>query len=632
MEATNLIHTHRSTLLISDQTTYQAHLTRRILALRRRLGITTPKSQKFAPHAVSAADVSKDRGYAELLLLQAERSWARGMRIKAARGEGEGGLKGRSRSEVVGKCAKAAKIAGTLVQVLQSAAGVGERDVLEARAYQAMLEGSAVFERLASGRRRAEKAEWERCVRWWSEARVIYAALDAKQGSEACRELLAGTVDPTIRYVAYQAGVARTVGVPEVARRFFPKEDKELVKMVEGLDQDALREKAEAGKDTVGRRDVQAPNNIDWRGRKAGIVDASIGQALANVATAETKLKAYLAEHPSAPAREKAAAYDDILIASQDAADATKRATDELEKERVDEGDARMQDLRVTSLAVNYALVSWRVGRNRIMIGGNDGLELDTQQPKTPKRLRKDGKELPSKDEGTGKKLARLRERLVLYDATIQSIESVKDFRGAMRDEKFVNELEAKVKYFRAMKCANISHSHQMLGEHLKSLALLSRANELLHNAEAAASSTATDAPPTLDIDSTIFSHVRSHLSGLLSRTRALVVLHQLEHNSATASAKHLTSAAPWVQRLHDYPHPGTQVDLKNLVSYPPRLEPVPVKPLFLDVAWNYIDYPGRRAHGTKAKGESVNGSKGQVAQDSTAGEEKKRGWFGFGR
>lgn len=98
----------------------------------------------------------------------------------------------------------------------------------------------------------------------------------------------------------------------------------------------------------------------------------------------------YLASNAGASNRDKAAAYDDILIASQDAADATKRATDELEKEKVDEGDPRMQDLRVTSLAVNYDLVSWRVGRNRVLIGDDDGVAFEPQKQKKPKRLRKD--------------------------------------------------------------------------------------------------------------------------------------------------------------------------------------------------------------------------------------------------
>ena len=75
-------------------------------------------------------------------------------------------------------------------------------------------------------------------------------------------------------------------------------------------------------------------------------------------------------------------------------------------------------------------------------------------------------------------------------------------------------------------------------------------------------------------------------------------------------------------------PPPGVHVDLENLVTYPPKIEPVPVKPLFLDVAWNYIEYPGRKVEVSKKAAEKpvVNG----VEEKSQL--EKKRGWFGFGR
>lgn len=95
-----------------------------------------------------------------------------------------------------------------------------------------------------------------------------------------------------------------------------------------------------------------------------------------------------------------------------------------------------------------------------------------------------------------------------------------------------------------------------------------------------------------------------------------------------------MTSAAPAVQNLNAYPTPGLQVDLTNLVSYPPKIQPVPVKPLFLDVAWNYIDYPGRGAPAVSAPVASApeaNGGAMDVDEPAPA-QEKKKGWFGFGR
>ena len=510
----------------------------------------------------------------------------------------------------------------------------GERDLLEARTYTAMLAGAEEFEKQAEGvQKEGGDDRWNKCLTRWSEARVGYAALWEKEKNEVFREFLANTVDPTIRYAAYQARLSRTIAIDVVARRYFPKEDAEAVRLVEAVDPFALKEKPKVESGEEKKTDVlEVPDFVTWRGRRANIVDASIGQALASVTAAEAKLKAYLTEHPSASASQKAAAYDDILIASQDAADASKRATDELEKERVDEGDARMQDLRVTSLAVNYDLVSWRVGRNRILIGDNDGLTFEAQKQK--KRPRKDGTEIPEKDEGRGRKLARLRERVVLYDATIQSVESIKDLRGAMRDETFVRELDGKSAYFRALKCVNISYSHALLDNHLNALALLKRAQDLISAHPPPESSASTSTPPTLDIPSSESSNLKTHINNLLSRTHALVEMHKLSSNSAIAAQKNMVSAAPAVQNLNAYPTPGLQVDLTNLVSYPPKIQPVPVKPLFLDVAWNYIDYPGRGALAVSAPvaaAPEVNGGAMDVDEPAPV-QEKKKGWFGFGR
>lgn len=80
------------------------------------------------------------------------------------------------------------------------------------------------------------------------------------------------------------------------------------------------------------------------------------------------------------------------------------------------------------------------------------------------------------------------------------------------------------------------------------------------------------------------------------------------------------------VERLNEYPTNG--VDLENLVSYPPKLELVPVKPLFFDAAWNYIEYPGREVE--KVAENEVKGGEKTVGTEQTP--QQKKGWFGFGR
>ncbi|KAK5112388.1 hypothetical protein LTR62_004351 [Meristemomyces frigidus] len=644
MDITAFIASRREVLLIGDYNTYRTQLARQLLGLRKRLDRATPKREKFAVKEVTAEEISSNHEFVHLQLLTAERAWAHAMFMKTSHGDDTSGkgVTGTTRSHIISRLAKAAKTARELVALLQNqeSTKATEQDLLEARAYHGTLAGAEEFEKQAAGKReddRPQEQRWQPCLRHFSEARVIYAALLEKEKKEIYREILANTVDPTIRYAAYQAQLSRTIPISTIAKRYFPRQDKELVGLIERVDEYALKDKPVPKSDEEAEGEAQEiPNSVSWRGRKANIVDASIGQALANVTAAEARLRAYLAGNPTASHREKAAAYDDILTASQDAADATKRATDELEKERVDEGDARMQDLRVTSLSVDYDLVSWRVGRNRVLIGDDDGLTFTAQQPKKSKRSRKDGTPYPEKEEPRSRKLARLRERNVMYDATIQSINSVKDLRGGMRDATFVQELETKAAYFRALKLLNISYSHSLLGNHVNSLALLKRASDLVATMPSGPEKSVQEAPPTLHLSQDSIRKTQKLVSSLLSRTHALVELHNLESNAASTASKSAGTALPLIQNLHAYPPPGVQVDLENLVQYPPEMQPVPIKPLFLDVAWNYIKYPGSGRGVQKGREEGLaDGEKGVVNGVEGGSEEqppaKKRGWFGFG-
>lgn len=81
------------------------------------------------------------------------------------------------------------------------------------------------------------------------------------------------------------------------------------------------------------------------------------------------------------------------------------------------------------------------------------------------------------------------------------------------------------------------------------------------------------------------------------------------------------------VERLHQYPAGG--VDLTNIVEFPPKKALIPVKPIFLDVAWNYIAYPGKTPASAAV---AVETSTPAVETTGEPAKPQKKGWFGFGR
>jgi signal recognition particle subunit SRP68 len=148
---------------------------------------------------------------------------------------------------------------------------------------------------------------------------------------------------------------------------------------------------------------------------------------------------------------------------------------------------------------------------------------------------------------------------------------------------------------------------------------------------------TSPDTPPNIVITPTELSTLFNLLHAEVNRFRGLVELHNL-----TEASEKKNGAGQWrplVERLHEYS--GT-IDTTSLVVYPPKVDVAPVKPLFFDAAWNYIDYD--RVNGVEKKSAPVE----QKSKPKSAVEEKqersaspapaqqeqpqKRGWFGFGR
>lgn len=172
----------------------------------------------------------------------------------------------------------------------------------------------------------------------------------------------------------------------------------------------------------------------------------------------------------------------------------------------------------------------------------------------------------------------------------------------------------------------NIAFSHVLLSSPANALALFARAESLAAKAIPAASPS-VEGPPKLDISVGQAKALHSALQSSIAQYRGLVELQKHSSSVALQAQKNTTFATPTVEKLHEYPPNG--VDLHNLVTYPPKLQPVPVKPLFLDVAWNYIEYPGQTKAEAPAPASTRNVGKSEEKQEE---KPAKRGWFGFGR
>ena len=376
----------------------------------------------------------------------AERAWAHAMHMKSTHSaESDKPITGSTRSHIHSRLEKAKRTAGALVEVLNDPkANVQENVLLEAQAYYYMLEGSSEF----------ESRRWAKCLHAYSVVYLIYTVMAKSANSKIAdvfRESLSGTVEPSIRYAAYQNALPRTMPIQRIVVQNIPN-DLGPVKTALRIDPNALNDQPSEIEPKKGGVIKDLPKTITWRSRTVNLEDARIAQSLAAVFKAEEKLAKLLASSSSMKPEEKAAAYEEVLVPSQDAVDATKNAIDELNAEGVSSADHRLQALQVTRTALNYALIGSRVGRNRVLCGRDDGAYLDPIEHRTKSKSRKPVVGAGRYDESTGSKIARLRERVVLYESSIQSIESVRELPGVAADRALGQELDSKLKYFSALR------------------------------------------------------------------------------------------------------------------------------------------------------------------------------------
>jgi signal recognition particle subunit SRP68 len=643
MNITRSITSERDRALLSgDHSTYHAQETRRIHTLRKRLGATTPKGRKYTSKApVTSENVVSNVEWVQLLLACAERAWASAMAMKSAQSpeNTQKPMPGSTKTQIASRLTKAVSYAENLVAVLGDGGSKASKlDTLEAKAYLFMLKGTLDF----------EKERWQSCLSNYSLPRLIYTTLGKSGKGDAYKDLLSSVVEPSLRYASFKLKMPRTKPVEDIAVENFPSDQAAVKSSLTEIDSHAFDTAKNASESRADGQDI--PTHITWRTRKVKLEDSTISEALGRASLGEKalieKLRAY--REGKSGAADLAAAYDDVIEARQDAVDATKSAIDELIAEGVDTGDQRIQSLQITRTAVNYAVIEYRIGRNRVLCGPDDGLRFEPEQRKQPLK-KSNGKQRHTKPESTGRQLSRLREHVALFDSILQSVDAVKELPGVIADEAFVRELDAKHAYFRALKCLSIGRSHAINSHVGQALALFARALELAQTASSALSSASKEAEADSDmsvlklqLSTTSLKTATDHLSALVTRQRALAELKNL--SSAPTSTTKATFARPLVETLHHNVY-HDNVDLMNLVNYPPKLQPIPVKPLFFDIAWNYITYPGHEkdAPSSASVAKAANGAKdtdGDVDMSTAADEktpqqqqqEKKRGWFGFGR
>lgn len=368
--------------------------------------------------------------FIQLPLLTAERCWAKSMAWRS-----RDNVNRETRKQVISQLVHATKIVEKLVAVLSdNESGASSADVLSAWAYAAVLKGDSSF--------RGKK--WQQCLESYSTAKIIYTALPTSNvEGNIFKDYVSDSVDTPLRFAQRQLDIPTTLSILALAKKHFPHSDEALVTRLEEVASGFLKED-----DDTTMTDGGALRTVAWRNRKVPVEDAEIALKLEALEAAASDLSQKLGSSELRP-NTKAEAYDAVLEISNDAVDATQQAIDELKEQGIPQGDSRMQSLAILRTKLKYDLLSWQIGRNRVLMGDKDGAVLgDGPSVKSKKKL-------PEVDQPLIKDSQQVKQqekKVNLYDKTLQSLEVANELPGVAADEHLAAEIDAVSKYFTALK------------------------------------------------------------------------------------------------------------------------------------------------------------------------------------
>lgn len=519
-------------LSAQDYKNYHHKATARLARTKRALKIQQRPGPK-APKAktITEDDVAKNPEFAAVPLLYAERAWAAAMETKAVLDTNGSAAKRRHMVSKLNKAFKHAALAASLAAV----SDIPKEHKLQMWAYRYLIEGSLRFEQHA----------WAKAVHAYSAARVLLSAL-VTIGTDTIKELvgeiLSLQVDPSLSYAVYRSQQSRSADIPTFAKQTFDKACP-AGELVTELSPRSVQ------LDSAGDPCAEL-GQIAWRHHRAATSDPDLAYAILQARKADASLDD-AAPTADSSTTDRIGQFDTVLQAWQDAADVAKSVVERLEAQSRGSHDKATQETYIVSTYINFNLLMRRVHRDRGLLA--DGSDLRT-----------------------------LQDNARILDRVLQSCDELESLPGVHNDDSLYDSLQAVSGYFRARRAGMIARAHALVGNKKAALALWNSANTHINSAKKLTPGDVLESVLTVSELDKAASDVQSNLA----RIHGLYALDHILEAEAGNGPKPAVAEA-----LDVYPVGSPDDVVSRLVNLNPQLRPVPVKPVFYDIAFNYISY-----------------------------------------
>ncbi|KAI5651758.1 RNA-binding signal recognition particle 68 domain-containing protein [Phthorimaea operculella] len=301
-----------------------------------------------------------------------------------------------------------------------------------------------------------------------------------------------------------------------------------------------------------------AMSEVEWRGRRVSVRPEKVRLFL----IALQDLDKSVADADDAQA--KIDVLENILMDCKDAIAAIK---DEIKTDPKLKASAEHQDSDINYLLsyLQYVRLMRTVARNNLLVTQAEEARRNAQLL--------DGKKVRPHD------LARLTEII------LQNYTELQQLPGFEEDAAYQKEIEDQAKAYRAFRCFYIAQVLTGLRRFREALAMLERCATYANDAKACKLS------PEL---TTKLTTLQKDVESCKFEVHADSVLEDDEENDEEGRpTRQYRDKKPLVDRLDEY-REDTQLLTKNPNVYriPPPMEAIPCKPLFFDLACNFVEFP----------------------------------------
>lgn len=479
------------------------------------------------------------------------------------------------------------------------------RTKLEAEAYSAWLHGTlhfelGLFQKASDNLKKAEIIYQNLSDALPEEEQTLYQAKVA--------ELL-----PSLRYCAYRIGESGNGGGAKDGSM-----DDFMQFRAQGLDIENLNTLVAQTK-TESSDTLQT---MDWRGRKVTVRPEKVRLFLLSMQEVDKSVE------KTKTVQAKIELLETIIMDCRDSIQAVKDEISQDPKLRATANDPNAGLVAVPGILYLLAYLKYirlirTIERNLLLVQlAKQSLDGTQQQQQQQQPQPAEGKQQLEMN-----KKVRPQDLTRLYEIILQNVTELQTVQGMEQDAEYQTEVEGLNLSFKAFRCYYIAVTLVALKRWKEAVALYQRSTNY---AQSVTKNKAMKALP-FDLQSAM-KELLEKIEGSVFTAQAYSVLEQDEGAAAQeegfVGAKAQKNTKPLYERLAVYKEdPQLNSKNPNVFKLTPDMEPIPCKPLFFDLALNYIEFPAL----DHKMDQSAKGGKGGAQDEGKGISGLVKGFLGWG-